>query len=130
MQQPGALTGDERRLFVYGTLMRGQPNARQLQSATFQGQAQTVAGFTLVLWQGYPGLRRDGGTNVHGELYQVSPALLEALDAFEGHPTLYRREIVQLAGGGAAQAYLIPPGEGLSAPVIPGGDWRAAGRAR
>jgi gamma-glutamylaminecyclotransferase len=130
MQQPGAHTQDEQALFVYGTLMRGQPNAGHLVSAAFVGLAQTVAAFTLVRWQGYPGLRRGGSTGVRGELYRVSPALLAALDAFEGHPTLYRRERIPMAGGGSALAYLVPAGEGLSAPVIASGDWRTAGRAR
>lgn len=130
MQQPGAHTRDEQQLFVYGTLMRGQPNAGQMASATWIGPAQTVAAYTLVRWQGYPGLRRGGATNVRGELYLVSPALVAALDEFEGHPTLFQRDRVLLAGGGAAQAYLVPAGAGLAAPVIAGGDWRAVGRAR
>ena len=57
-------------------------------------------------------------------------ALLAALDEFEGHPTLFQRDRIPLAGGGAAQAYLVPTGEGLLAPVIVSGDWRAAGRPR
>jgi gamma-glutamylcyclotransferase (GGCT)/AIG2-like uncharacterized protein YtfP len=130
MQQPGAHTQDEQALFVYGTLMHGQPNARQLISASFVGPAQTVAAFTLIRWQGYPGLRRGGGTGVRGELYRVSPTLLSALDEFEGHPTLFQRDRIPLAGGSFAQAYLVPTGEGLLAPVIVSGDWRAAGRAR
>jgi gamma-glutamylaminecyclotransferase len=130
MQQPGAHTRDEHRLFVYGTLMRGQPNARQLVAAAFIGRAQTVAAFTLIWWQGYPGLRRGGSTSVRGELYQVSPALLVALDEFEGHPTLFQRDRILLSGGAAAQAYLVPRGAGLSAAVIASGDWRTAGPRR
>jgi gamma-glutamylcyclotransferase (GGCT)/AIG2-like uncharacterized protein YtfP len=130
MQQPGAHTRDEHRLFVYGTLMRGEPNARQLVAAAFIGRAQTVAAFTLIWWQGYPGLRRGGSTSVSGELYQVSPALLAALDEFEGHPTLFQRDRILLSGGGAAQAYLVPQGAGLSAAVIASGEWRTAGPRR
>jgi gamma-glutamylaminecyclotransferase len=130
MQQPGAHTQYEQALFVYGTLMRGQPNARQLVSASFVGPAQTVAAFTLIRWQGYPGLRRGGSTGVRGELYRVSPALLGALDEFEGHPTLFQRDRIPLAGGGSAQAYFVPTGQGLSAPVIVSGDWRGAGLRR
>lgn len=118
------------RLFVYGTLMRGQPNAHHLLRAAFLGAARTVAAYTLVWWQGYPGLRTGGATSVRGELYQAGPPLLAALDEFEGHPTLFRRGEVDLAGGGRAVAYLVPPGAAAGAAVIVGGDWRAVGSQR
>ena len=120
----------ERKLFVYGTLMRGQANAHHLRSARFLGAARTVTAFTLVWWQRYPGLRRGGDTAVRGELYLVSPEALADLDDFEGHPTLFRRQSIDLAGGGAAESYLVPPGAGEGAPVIAGGDFRRAGPPR
>lgn len=54
---------------------------------------------------------------------------LAALDEFEGHPTLFRRAEVALAGGGAALAYLAPAVV-LGARVIASGDWRRHRRAR
>lgn len=118
------------RLFVYGTLMRGQANAHHLRGVPLLGAARTVAAYSLVWWQGYPGLRAGGGTGVKGELYRAGSQLLAALDEFEGHPMLFRRSEVDLAGGGRAVAYLVPPGAGAGAPVIVGGDWRAVGARR
>lgn len=116
------------RLFVYGTLMRGEVNAHHLVSARPVGPARTIAAFTLVALQGYPGLRPGGTTSVKGELYLVDAGVLAALDEFEGHPTLFRRSRISLAGGGEAEAYLVPEGQGWGAPVIVGGDWRARPR--
>jgi gamma-glutamylaminecyclotransferase len=50
----------------------------------------------------------EGGSHpIAGELYRVDAATLAALDAFEGHPGLFRRSPVRLAGGGTAFAYLF-----------------------
>jgi gamma-glutamylaminecyclotransferase len=111
-------------LFVYGTLMRGEANAGRLAGARFVGPARTVAGFRLVALQGYPGLCQGGGGAVAGELYLVDARMLASLDEFEGHPTLFRRSVVPLAGGGSAEAYLAPAAAARGAPVIPEGDWR------
>ena len=123
-----------RRLFVYGTLLSGEPNARFLAGATRVGAAATVALFDLIDLGGYPALRAGGRTSVRGEVYLVGDRQLPALDELEGHPTLFVRAPIALAGGDTAEAYLVPP-TGLSlahhtARVIPGGDWRRHRRAR
>ena len=130
MQQPGAHTQDEQALFVYGTLMRGQPNAHHLVSASFVGLAQTVAAFTLIRWQGYPGLRRGGSTGVRGELYRVSPSPAGGPGRVRGAPDAVPARSHPAGRWRSAQAYLVPTGEGLPAPVIVSGDWRGAGRRR
>jgi len=116
------------RLFVYGSLMVGQPSAHLLAGAAFIGPAATTAGYTLLaLPPGYPGLRPGGATSVRGELFTVGPALLERLDAFEGHPDLFGRGQVHLVGGATAVAYLMSPATAETyrlAPVVPHGDWR------
>lgn len=117
------------RLFVYGTLMRGQANARLLAGAPLVGPARTVAGYRLLLLQGYPALVPvrgvSGSTAVPGEIYLVGEAQLARLDEFEGHPTLFRRQDLALAGGGTAQAYLHANPQAVAlAPLVPGGDWR------
>jgi gamma-glutamylaminecyclotransferase len=112
------------RLFVYGTLMRGEPNAQALTGSTYIGQAATVAAYRLVALSGYPGLLAGGETSVKGELYLVDPQLLTAMDDLEGCPALFKRSEIQLAGGGSAQAYLAMDPSCATAPIIPGGDWR------
>jgi gamma-glutamylcyclotransferase (GGCT)/AIG2-like uncharacterized protein YtfP len=115
---------DPVRLFVYGTLMRGEANAQALTGSTYVGQAATVAAYRLVALAGYPGLLAGGQTSVKGELYLVDPQLLAAMDDLEGCPSLFKRSQVQLAGGGSAEAYLAIDPSCATAPTIAGGDWR------
>jgi gamma-glutamylaminecyclotransferase len=117
------------RLFVYGTLLGGQINAHLLAGAHRIGKAATVGAFELLHCMqlgdhgGFPGLRPGGSTSVKGQLYLVDDHRLARLDAFEGHPDLFRRAEIALAGGGRAQAYMVGNGKFASARVIPGGDW-------
>jgi gamma-glutamylaminecyclotransferase len=111
------------RLFVYGTLLRGEPNAGWLSGARFLGPCSTRAAFTLIDLGPYPAMTAAGDGVVHGELYEIDAATLARLDDFEGHPDLYRRTPLLLADGSVAQAYLLAnaaPGT----PVIVSGDWR------
>jgi gamma-glutamylcyclotransferase (GGCT)/AIG2-like uncharacterized protein YtfP len=116
------------RLFVYGTLLSGESNAAQMRGATLIGPAATCALFQLLDLGAFPALRRAGQSSVKGELYLVDDAHLAALDEFEGHPTLFERAPIPLAGGATAEAYLVPPSglspEFLAVRPIPGGDWR------
>lgn len=114
------------RLFVYGTLMRGEVNEAHLGDARCLGPAFTAPAYMLV-WHGpYPALvEAPASGRVRGELYEVSPARLAALDAFEDVPTLYHRRPVVLADGTRATAYVLPPARARGG-VIPSGDWRLA----
>jgi gamma-glutamylaminecyclotransferase len=117
-------------LFVYGTLMAGEANAAELGGATFLGAARTAARYTLYDLGPFPGLVAEGSTAIAGELYDLPPDRLPALDAFEEHPEVYRRAPIALADGRAAVAYLLvsPPASPSSpfpvARAIAGGDWR------
>ncbi|HEY6079313.1 MAG TPA: gamma-glutamylcyclotransferase family protein [Polyangiaceae bacterium] len=75
-------------LFVYGSLKRGQRHHAELQSggARFLGEAWTEPGYALAAGPGdYVAMvRAAADSRVPGELFEVSAALLEALDAFEG----------------------------------------------
>ena len=95
------------RLFVYGTLMKGEPNHHELSAAVHLGPAVTTKGFELVLMGVYPALVRGGVGVVLGELYRIDRSLLAVLDRFEGHPTLYRRRRIVLKGGSTTHAYLL-----------------------
>jgi gamma-glutamylaminecyclotransferase len=115
---------DRVRLFVYGTLMSGEPNAQVMAGSSYVGDATTTASYRLVALSGYPGLLSGGKTSVKGELYLVDDQLLAALDGVEGCPALFQRGEVELAGGGKAQAYLGADPSFDKAPTIPSGDWR------
>jgi len=95
------------RLFVYGTLRRGQPNHALLGGAPLVGSVLTEPCFELIESAGYPALV-PGTTAIEGEVYAVDPALLAQLDAFEGPG--YVRALVRLADGTAAFSYLAAPG--------------------
>jgi gamma-glutamylaminecyclotransferase len=93
------------RLFLYGTLMRLGANHAVLVGcgARFVGEARTASPRTLVDLGPYPALlaedeARDRGV-VHGEMFEVDEAALAELDEFEGCPTLYRREAIEVVIG-------------------------------
>ncbi|HEY0714750.1 MAG TPA: gamma-glutamylcyclotransferase family protein [Polyangia bacterium] len=113
------------RLFVYGTLLPGESNAALLHGARRIGPALTVAAYDLIDCGVYPAMRAGGRTNVRGELFLVDEGRLARLDEYEGHPTLFERQTIALAGGGSAVAYLVPAGtRRMPGRIIPKGDWR------
>jgi gamma-glutamylcyclotransferase (GGCT)/AIG2-like uncharacterized protein YtfP len=93
------------RLFVYGSLKRGFRHHSVLSGAELEGEASTAAGYRLVRYGAYPALVTGGERRVLGELYRVELDDLPRLDAFEGVPELYRRELVRLEDGSEAHAY-------------------------
>ncbi|MFN3430105.1 MAG: gamma-glutamylcyclotransferase [Candidatus Sericytochromatia bacterium] len=117
------------RVFVYGTLLAGEPNHRVLAGARYLGPARTEPVFELVSLGPYPALVPGGGVAVVGELYEVDDAGLARLDWLEGYPELYDREAIPLADGTRALAYMQRPAQALGLPRIESGDWRAARRA-
>ena len=108
------------RLFVYGTLKRGDCRAHFLDGQRFIGEA-TVEGFRLVDCGAYPGLVPGEGV-VRGEAYDVDSAIWPTLDAVEGVDVgLYRRQIVRLCDGSEAQTYVYR-GDAAGLPDL-GGVW-------
>lgn len=101
------------RLFVYGTLAPGRPNAHVLAEVPGEWEPATVIGTLLQEgWgagMGYPGIVLDGrGGEVEGFLFS-SERLAEhwaVLDEFEGDG--YERVLttVRLNDGAAAEAYI------------------------
>ena len=111
-------------LFVYGTLLRGEDNASRMAHLPFVGDDSTPTAFTLVNLGPYPGLVNGGNTAVKGELYELAEEHLLALDEFEEHPDLYRRDTLFLASGRRAVTYFLNEQHARGAPVIPNGNWR------
>ena len=79
------------KIFVYGTLLSGEGDHRQLRGARPLAVRRTEPLYTLVSLGPYPALLDGGTTSVTGEVYDVDGDLLSALDRFEGVPRLYRR---------------------------------------
>ena len=115
------------RVFVYGTLMRGEANHRWLGSAQLlDGSARTAPCYELHDLGAYPALAFAGTVTVVGELYAVDPEGLARLDELEGYPGLYGREDIYLEDGSSAVAYVMPRSRlaGTSLGVVSEGDWR------
>ena len=110
------------RLFVYGTLAPGRPNAHVLADVPGTWESATVPG-TLVQdgWgaaAGYPGIvPTEAGDEVHGLVFS-SPQMAAhwgRLDAFEGPGYVRVLVTARLASGAAVDAYVYalagsPPG--------------------
>lgn len=94
-------------LFVYGTLRRGKSNQHLMAGAEYLGEAVTLPRYRLHDLGPYIGMVEvDDGDVIPGELFRVDARLLAELDAFEGHPDLFRRTPVKLTSGEKAEAYL------------------------
>lgn len=117
------------RIFVYGSLMRGQHAHALLAGASFVRTARTADGYTLIDLGAYPGLVDGGAGAVAGEVYEVDAALLARLDAYEDHPTLFWRRLVRLEGGDTAEAYFTSRVPAGAVPVA-SGDWRTVAADR
>ncbi len=117
------------RLFVYGTLAPGQPNAHILADVPGEWAAATVTG---TLFQegwgvalGYPGIVLDKhGGSVHGLVFSSANLAQHwaRLDAFEGEG--YERVLteVKLADGTVLDAYIYQLGKhGLPSDCAAGG---------
>jgi gamma-glutamylcyclotransferase (GGCT)/AIG2-like uncharacterized protein YtfP len=117
-------------LFVYGTLLSGEPSHGLLNGARSLGAAKTPPSFELVDLGPHPALVAGGSTAVTGELYEVPVAMLAALDVHEEVPVLFKRATIVLADGRAAEAYLLEADQVRGRRRIGSGDWRARFRRK
>lgn len=105
--------------------MRGAQYHHLLDASPFAGEASTAPRYTLVDLGAYPALLEGGDDAVAGEIFTVSSHVLPVLDDLEGHPDLYRRTLIELAGGERAAGYVLADIEAArSAPRIAGGSWK------
>ena len=118
------------RVFVYGTLRAGEPNHYLLDDRALVGSVCTEATFELVSLGAFPAMIEGGGTSVVGEVYEIDPVTLAALDRLEGHPRFYQRRPIRLTDGAEVLAYLLSPEQAHGQTRIPSGDWTNANRHR
>lgn len=112
------------RVFVYGTLLSGEPNHRLLTAASLVGEARTEPAFELVSLGAFPAMVAGGRTAVAGEVYEVDAGTLTDLDRLEGHPRFYQRRRIRLEDGGEVLAYVLTADQALGRPSIASGNWR------
>lgn len=79
------------RVFVYGSLKKNYGNHGFLEKSEFLGEAKTKAEFTMISYGFFPACLTPGNTEISGEVYDVTDAVLERLDRLEGHPSWYQR---------------------------------------
>jgi len=112
------------RVFVYGTLLRGEPNHGLLARAKWVGIARTRAEFHLVDLGEFPAMIADGKTAISGEVYETDEATLQRLDRLEGHPHFYLRTTIRLEDGAEVETYVLREDQARGTRRILSGDWR------
>jgi len=112
------------RLFVYGTLLDGEPDHELLDGASLLGAARTTARYKLVEVRASAGLIDTGDTAVVGELYELDAPTLAKCDIKREHPVLYRRRRVELDDGTEALAYFLSPDQARGCRRVRDGNWR------
>jgi len=116
------------RVFVYGTLLRGEVNHHLLAGAVLLGPHRTPAAFTLYDLGTYPGLVRGGVTAVLGEVYRIDGTAMIRLDALEEYPRLYGRFLMPTPYGSSWIYHYR--GDVRGRPAIRSGNWRDLTRDR
>lgn len=79
-------------LFVYGTLLDGEPNAHYLDDCPIYGEGE-VRGYALLQLNGYPGMVKGDGI-VAGELYSINDSVKKRIDRLEGSQYKYSTDLV------------------------------------
>jgi gamma-glutamylcyclotransferase (GGCT)/AIG2-like uncharacterized protein YtfP len=111
-------------LFVYGTLMPGDPLWPVLEPYALSWRLATTFGWIWDTGHGYPAVRFDaGGEPVPGVVvvldHDRAPAALALLDEVEEEGFLYRRVEVEATAGRAWAYEWLGPTEGMA--PLPGG---------
>ena len=110
------------RVFVYGTLLRGESNHHWLAGAHYLGPWRTPARFRLFSLGSYPVLCPGGRQAVPGEIYAVDRAGLAALDQLEEYPAFYDR--IQLTSPFGPVWVYVQHRVPARARLLRSGDWR------
>lgn len=120
----GDMASPDRRLFVYGTLLKGEPGHSVLEGSESLGTAQTEPAFQLVDLGPFAALIPEGTTSVAGELYRVAMATVLRIDVLRQVPILFDRARIRLADGSEADAYVMTRDQVRGRRTVHGGDWR------
>lgn len=115
----------QHRVFVYGTLLRGERNHGYLKCARFLGSWRTAARFSLWSLGSYPVACADGTMQLYGEVYRVDERCLSLLDQLEEVPEYYQRASIKTPWG-PTWIYL-QPGPPSGSRLLPAGNWRRRG---
>lgn len=124
--------------FVYGTLLRGEPNHFHFRKAIIRASAAVLTGATLWNLGPYPMALRGEG-EIHGELFEVAAEpyarILPVLDRLEGvngrAPEIpgglfHRARCLVTSDGASVEAWVYFGREDLArrGKLIESGDWK------
>lgn len=87
------------RLFIYGTLKKNQYFHDKYLSgdkSIFLGHGTASPDYSLYVGAQPHLIREPTDTPVRGELYEVNFTVLGSIDNLEGHPVVYKREIIEV----------------------------------
>lgn len=98
------------KVFVYGTLKSGgelRGLDRFGDGATIVGKAKTVyPDYEMADLGAFPGVFLNGEYHIEGEVWEVDEDTMEDLDAIEGYPDFYNRQLTHTTEGKAWMYYL------------------------
>ena len=117
------MSNEETLVFVYGSLKFGYGNDHILDDSKFVGEFVTDDDYTMYDLGAFPAILKDGDTAIHGELYNVNSDVLNSLDALEGVPTFYHREMVETSHGKAIIYVLSDTGCVENCDIVISGVW-------
>jgi gamma-glutamylcyclotransferase (GGCT)/AIG2-like uncharacterized protein YtfP len=114
-----------KKIFVYGTLLKGEHNHYLLENAEFLFYGKTKKEYTLYGLGSFPGMVEGGRYSISGEVYAVKPSELQHLDALEEHPDWYVRKEIVLENGEKVETYILPLKIAVESGGIKiNGDWK------
>ncbi len=114
-------------IFVYGTLKKGDSNHQLLDGSEYICTTRTIGKYTMLDLGLFPGVLKDERSSrssasfIHGEVYDITPHTLEALDNYEGE--WYFREEIELEFGIEALIYFLKKIPAIDYDIIPNGNW-------
>jgi len=98
------------KVFVYGTLKSGgelRGLDRFGDGATIVGKAKTVyPDYEMADLGAFPGVFLNGEYHIEGEVWEVDDDTMDDLDAIEGYPDFYDRQLTHTTEGKAWMYYL------------------------
>jgi len=111
----------ETKVFVYGTLMKGDSRRgldRWAQGAKFVGAAVTSRPtYSLYDLGSFPAVVLTGDNHIKGEVWIVDDETMQDLDRIEGYPAFYKRTQIDTTQG-RAWMYFIPDIENYNAAYV------------
>ena len=98
------------KVFVYGTLKSGGAirGLNQFgEGAAIVGKAKTMyPDYEMSDLGAFPGVFLNGKFHIEGEVWEVDDQVMEQLDAIEGYPDFYNRQVTHTTQGKAWMYYL------------------------